>query len=231
MSGVWKRGWTCAKAFGRKRSRPKAKRMRGELRISLVMKPKAEMLAPASIRLRPGSPRKRDAASRQRRGGKLPEGVSQNSLRDQLDQQVEHGRDRKREVDCARNGARRILHLAARHERDFNPDESEKQEQDTARPRHGAPGQVIARASARLTKNIPTPTKISSGTSFSDRHNPDRAGAGSNAADIYPGERSENEQNDQKMGACRGRRPEPSRRSYRRAESTTPEEARIAVRK
>ena len=37
-----------------------------------------------------------------------------------------------------------------------------------------------------------------------DRHNPDRAGTGSNAADIYPGERSENEQNDQKMGASVG---------------------------
>ena len=134
--------------------------MRGELRISLVIKPKAEMLAPASIRLRPGSPRKRDAACASGVGGKLPEGVSQDSLRDQLDQQVERGRDRECEVNCARNGASRILHLAARDERDFDPDESEKQDQQHSAPRGGAPGQVIVRASARLTKNIPTPTKM-----------------------------------------------------------------------
>src|SRR6266481_5729394 len=40
-------GCTCAKNCGNAPSRPKAKIIRGELRISLVTNPNAEMLAPA----------------------------------------------------------------------------------------------------------------------------------------------------------------------------------------
>src|SRR4029450_1604900 len=50
-------GWTCAKNCGNAPSRPKAKIMRGELRMSLVTNPNAEMLAPAKRIMRPRLPR------------------------------------------------------------------------------------------------------------------------------------------------------------------------------
>src|SRR5260370_42652123 len=50
---------------------------------------------------------------------------AESSLRDQLDHDVKHGRDRERDVDRARDRARGILDLAARNERHFDADESE----------------------------------------------------------------------------------------------------------
>ena len=88
--------------------------MRGELRISLVIKPKAEMLGPGEHEAAAGFAEKRDAACANGVAGNFPEGVSQNSLCDQLDQQVERGRDRQVRGQIARGTVQsRIFHLAA----------------------------------------------------------------------------------------------------------------------
>ena len=126
-------------SFGRKRSRPKAKRMRGELRMSLARKPNAEMLAPVEHQIAAGFTEKAGGGLRQGRGGKFSEAVSEDALRDQLDEQVKHGRDGEREVDRARDGARGILHFAARHERDFNSDERKEKQEHSAAETAGHP--------------------------------------------------------------------------------------------
>ena len=66
-------------------------------------------------------------------------------MRDKLNQNVERGRDREREIDRAGHRPRRILDLAARDERDFDAEEREEEKQDgiaqglragPTRPRH-----------------------------------------------------------------------------------------------
>src|SRR5215467_6883618 len=56
-SGDRYRGWTWAKNCGNAPSRPNAKIIRGELRMSLVTNPNAEILAPASRIIRPKFPK------------------------------------------------------------------------------------------------------------------------------------------------------------------------------
>src|SRR5947199_6123687 len=66
----------------------------------------------------------------ERSGGLVRELRSQCSLRDKLNQNVERGRDREREIDRARHRPRRILDLAARDERDFDAEEREEEKQN-----------------------------------------------------------------------------------------------------
>ena len=64
---------------------------------------------------------------RQRRRRKLGNRRSEKPLRDPLNQQIQRGRRRQREKERARYGARRIAHLAARHQRDFDAKKCEDQ--------------------------------------------------------------------------------------------------------
>ena len=87
-----------------------------------------------------GGLRKRRGCVGRHRGAEQP-------LRHSLNQQIQRRGDRERQEQRARNGARRIGNLAARHERDLEADERENQHDrgppDLRRSRHGRPLQVV----------------------------------------------------------------------------------------
>src|SRR5438105_2195921 len=59
----------------------------------------------------------------QRRDRIIRQLIAERALRDELNRNVKHGRDGKREIDRAWHGAGRVLNFAAGDERDFGSNE------------------------------------------------------------------------------------------------------------
>jgi hypothetical protein len=119
----------------------------------------------------------------ERRGRKGRHRIAEQSLRHHLNQQVQGRRNREGGKESTRHGARRIAHLAARDERDFESNEREDQD-DRGLPDRGGRGHAGPAQVGGVDHPHAAGDQSEQREKLGDRHDLDHANAWRDAAHV-----------------------------------------------